>query len=520
MVRPRENGRPRPSIAHSTEQSRPRGRPRTVGNKLCARCQQMVAKIRVRWPDGAICGVCFTEAMRTHGRCAECGDERLLPGRRQDGKPICRDCAGITKPLMTCANCGTEAERFRGGACIRCVLTDDLAAVLRPSEPPDLRLHRLIEILVVSPRPESIYTWLRGQKAQDLLTRIGTRELQLTPQAFDSLPRSPAVDHLREILIHHRLMVAPADPHLAIFERWLKARLRELAPRPAVANAIANYATWRHLRRLRELVGTDKSMDIACRNARQAITEAGKFLLWLEDEQGTSLTGLSQLHIDLYLEDGVTTRSHIKNFISWYAQGRGGKRRYYVPPRYAKTVPALSQRDRLRVIRNVIEFGDTETSTRVAALIHLLWATPLTRIARMTTHEVDARPDGIYLALGPTPVLVPEFLTPLFWSLISDRANQQTTNRGTDWLFPGYRAGRPISVPTLQQRLTAFGLQPQRARNSTLRHLVAQIDPHSLADTLGYSLQTMSRHGEQSGSHFGSYAGSMTPGGSPVSFHT
>jgi hypothetical protein len=218
---------------------------------------------------------------------------------------------------------------------------------------------------------------------------------------------------------------------------------------------------------------------------------------------------LSQLHIDRYLDHEVTTRSHIKNFISWYAQGRGGKRRYYVAPRYAKTVPALSQRDRLKVIRNVIEFEDVATSTRVAALIHLLWATPLARIVRMTTHQVDTRPDGIFLALGPTPVLIPEVLTPLFWAHISDRDNQQTSNRDTDWLFPGYRAGQPISAPTLQQRLTSFGLQPQRTRNSTLRHLVAQLDPHSLADTLGYSIQTMARHAEQAGSHYGAYAGTM-----------
>ena len=152
----------------------------------------MTAKIRTHWPDGAICGICFTEAMRTYGRCADCGDERLLPGRRGDGRSICRDCAGITRPEMTCVRCGTETERFRAGACVRCVLDEDLTAILRPSAPPDLRLARLVQILVNVPRPESIYTWMRAAKARELLGRLGTRELELTPEAFDALPISTA----------------------------------------------------------------------------------------------------------------------------------------------------------------------------------------------------------------------------------------------------------------------------------------------------------------------------------------
>ncbi len=350
---------------------------------------------------------------------------------------------------------------------------------------------------------------MRGQKARSLLTQIGTRELRLTQEDFDSLPRSPAVDHLREILVHHRLMAAPADPHLAVFERWLEARLEEFDRRPRVQSTIESYAKWSHLRRLRDAVGKDKNMDIACRNARQAITEAGKFLVWLEDDQGQSVESFRQRHIDLYLQEGSGTRFHIKNFISWYANGRGGKRRYYVPSRSARTSPALSQSDRIRLIRNVIEFEESLTSTRVAALIHLLWATPLSRISQMSVAEMDLRPDGIYLQLGSTPVVVPELIAPLFWAHIQDRDNQQTSNRDTEWLFPGQRAGRPISAPTLQRRLTSFGIQPQRSRNSTLRHLAAQMDPHSLADTLGYSVQVMARFAELSGSQFGAYAGKL-----------
>ena len=105
--------------------------------------------------------------MRTHGMCPGCGDERLLPGRDGQTKAICRDCAGITTE-MTCVTCGAETERFRKGACARCVVEGDLIAILKPTDPPDLRIKRLIQALVSSQRPVSVYTWTRGAKASQI----------------------------------------------------------------------------------------------------------------------------------------------------------------------------------------------------------------------------------------------------------------------------------------------------------------------------------------------------------------
>jgi hypothetical protein len=118
-----------------TPEHRSRGRPRAAGTLHCDRCDSQVAKIRVHWPDGAICGICFTTATHTRGDCASCGDSRLLPGKTADGANICRDCAGITTP-MRCDSCNAEAERFRNGNCIRCVLRADLTAVLALGEHP------------------------------------------------------------------------------------------------------------------------------------------------------------------------------------------------------------------------------------------------------------------------------------------------------------------------------------------------------------------------------------------------
>lgn len=420
MNRPIRTSVPRATV-DSLETPNRRGRPRSTGDLHCDRCQGQVAKIRVRWPDGAVCGACFTQAVRSFGTCPACGDERLLPGRDATGRSICRDCAGITRPLMDCSKCGAEAERFRGGRCARCVITADLTAVLKPSSPPDLRIRRLIDTLAGSRRPESIHTWMRGAHPKALLAMIGNRELDLTHEAFDALPPSSAVEHLREILVHHRMLPTGEDRHLRNFERWLSRRLTELHRYPDIALSIEHFAIWHHLKRLRTKVGS-ANMDIACRDARQEITEAGKFLIWVREEQGHAPATFDQSDIDAYLAEGTSTRWQIRNYVSWLSKGRREPRQLYVAPRYARTDPSLGQNRRLEIIRNAIEMEEVAMPTRVAALIHLLWATPISRIVRMRRDTVVLSPQGMLISLGTTHSEVPEEIGPC-----SGRSTQATT---------------------------------------------------------------------------------------------
>lgn len=179
-----------PTVENLVEPRR-RGRPRSSGGRHCDRCERAVAKIRVRWPDGAICGACFSSAVHEYGPCSTCGDQRMLPGRSPAGEHICRDCAGITTSLA-CDRCGSEAERFRKGVCARCVVREDLESLLKPNSPPDLRLKRLVGILADAGRPESIYTWMNKPAPKRLLTLIGQREVALTHEAFDGYAPPPA----------------------------------------------------------------------------------------------------------------------------------------------------------------------------------------------------------------------------------------------------------------------------------------------------------------------------------------
>lgn len=481
-----------------------RGRPRSDGEHRCARCARMVARIRVTWPDGPVCGICFTTALRRRGSCPECGQDRLLPGRSTTGSDICRDCAGITTE-MTCQGCGAEAERFRAGHCIRCVLRADLETLLRPLDPPDLRLKRLIGILANAERPESIYTWMRGAKAKELLTGLGTGDIELTHESFDALPESRAVEHLREMLIHHG-MLPDRDRELAAFQRWLETRIQVLADTPHIQSPIEQFARWHHLKRLRTLSEAGKTPNTAVRSAKQEITESGKFLAWLDAEHGLTATSIGQAHINEYLAAGPSTRYTIRTFIIWLIKNKEIVR-VEVPHRYAATKPGITQQQRTDLIAHLVESGDAPLRLRVAALILLLFGQPVGKIAALKCSDLHASPEGLYLSLGNVPALIPAQIAPMVWDYLHHRPNQRTANGTSEWLFPGSLSGQHIHADAMMSQLRALGIDLGGARNTTLRSLVQELPPTVVANTLGYSYQVIHRHNADAGTPMAGYAG-------------
>ncbi|MEH6781958.1 MAG: hypothetical protein V7618_10395 [Rhodoglobus sp.] len=492
---------------------KPRGRPRSARTGYtCDRCGRETGKIRVRWPDGKICGICFTEAVHTYGECPLCGKHRMLPGRLTTGEDICTSCAGI-QTALTCEKCGMERERFRSGRCIVCVIEAELTDLLRPNDPPDLRLKRLVTVLTSVDRPESIYTWLHsnGGVSADLLRRLGAREIALSHEAFDALPKTAAVEHLRAILTHNRMLPAQDDRQLAMFEQWLQERLHVLQVTPDIHSPIERFAKWHHLRRLKAEFSATKNMNYAVRSAKQEITEAGKFLSWLLATHGKTSASIGQVHIDEYLSEGPSTRKHIRNFVRFLSRERTTNS-VDVPVRLAQTTPMPTQRQRMNHIKTLMEAVNLNESTRVAGLIFLLFGIPIGRLCMMTVDQVDVRPTGITILLGKNPAPVPEVLIPLFLAHLHARDSAGTVNTGSIWLFPGARAGRPKSPNTLLLQLRdGIGIDIQGVRNRTIRGLVEEIDPSSLAKMLGYSKQVMSKHGSAATVPWSSYAVGKNP---------
>jgi hypothetical protein len=60
---------------------------------------------------------------------------------------------------------------------------------------------------------------------------------------------------------------------------------------------------------------------------------------------------------------------------------------------------------------------------------------------------------------------------------LDGRRGQATTGAGdrSPWMFPGGQPGRPVSAIHLGQRLKDLGIQPGRARSTTLFQLAAEL---------------------------------------------
>jgi hypothetical protein len=136
--------------------------------------------------------------------------------------------------------------------------------------------------------------------------------------AFDALPAARSREHLREMLVHHRMMPSRGDRQLIRLQAWLGRRLQTLQLTPAIHAPIEQFARWHH--RLRENTYPTCNMANATSCARQEITEAAKFLRWMHDEHDTTINDLQQAQLDAYLSEGTTTRSAVRNFIQWRAR--------------------------------------------------------------------------------------------------------------------------------------------------------------------------------------------------------
>ncbi|SOD72917.1 hypothetical protein SAMN05892883_2232 [Jatrophihabitans sp. GAS493] len=427
-------------MTDTTTGRRPRGRPRTTGARTCDRCGRSTGKIRIRWPDGDICGICFHDATRAHGSCHQCGQHRLLPGR--DGnRQLCRPCAGITTDL-DCHRCGSEGEHHRRGLCTRCTLRDDLNALLLPADgPATTEAARIVDVLATVDRPESIYTWKRNPKVDHLLRGLGDGTIPLTHDGFEEAPASIAREHIRELLVHHGLLPR-RDPDLARFERWLQERLDSIDD-PTVRRPVEQFARWHHLRRIRRRVGQE--LRGAVHTSKQEITEVSRFLTWLAERDKTIST-CSQGDVDEWLAGGLTTRHAIRTFIVWSGE-QNLSSELGIGFRQARSGRLITQDDRLDLLHRCL-IGEPDTlAYRVAAVLLLLYAQPLVRVAAMRTEQIQVAPDGLLVLLGKEPAVVPEPFAQLLREHLTARPNLRTANTsGNPWLFPGYRAGRHLHI--------------------------------------------------------------------------
>ena len=432
----------------------------------------------------------------------------MLPGRSaaHGDQPVCVDCAGITQDYH-CSRCGTETEHYRRNTCARCSLRDDLTSLLRVDEDrgPETTATKLLGALCEAQRPESILTGLRRTGVRDLLQRLAAGEIPLSHEALDQEPSSLRVEHMRSLLTHHKLL-PDRDHYLALFQRWLTSKL-DAVEDPDVRRPVESFARWHHLRRIRSLSAEGKPTRGPVHSAKQEITETIKFITWLKLTHGRTVASCVQADVDTWLADGPTTRRAIRTFFVWAVKNRTCTN-IIIGFRQAKTVPLLTQGQRLAMLKACLTDHIDTLHYRVAATLLLLYAQPVVKIAAMKSTDVILTPDGLRLSLGEGhPAPVPEPFASLLTEHLAARPNMRTgSSSGSEWLFPGYRPGQHIHPNTLMERLREIGIELLGARNASLRALVKEVPAPLVAEMLGYSYQVTQKHAAAAAEPWSRYA--------------
>jgi hypothetical protein len=137
----------------------------------------------------------------------------------------------------------------------------------------------------------------------------------------------------------------------------------------------------------------------------------------------------------------------------------------------------------------------------------VLFAQPLSRVARLTVDDLTIEPGRVALRLGDTAFELPEPLAGHVRELVSMRRSlvAAALPDRERWLFPGASPGRPIGELALGRRLRRLGIDCAANRRTALLDLSGHVPAPVLADLLGVHINTATRWAELAGRHQASY---------------
>lgn len=148
-----------------------------------------------------------------------------------------------------------------------------------------------------------------------------------------------------------------------------------------------------------------------------------------------------------------------------------------------------------------------DLTERVAALLILLYAQPLTKVANLTIDDITNVDGQMLIRLGDPHAPVPPPFDTLIGQYLAERPNLTTaTNPNSRWLFPGRRAVQPLHPTTFRLRLQTLGIPNLTGRSRALHAMLLQAPPSVVAGMLGYSADKAEAIAAETGATWKRYA--------------
>lgn len=488
-----------------------RGHPRCAAcarrREECAGCARPDTHIAARLPGGPVCFTCWERALLAKAVCAGCGNLRRPDPRHGGEQPRCSDCAGLAA-LHVCADCGDESRIYETDRCRGCVLARRVDALLAGADGViNPALVPLAHTLAATTPAKAGLRWIAKPETTALLGALGAGELAVTHAALDERGDTNVIRHLRAVLVAAGVLDA-RDENLACLHAWI---IEQVAAVDVVEDRhiIDTYATWWVLRRYRQRAQRRPTGDTS--SGRGNITAAIALCQWLRAHD-RGLATATQADIDLWT---ATVNGHRRraghDFLRWATKHRVAHdiaitRR---PDRRPTVHPDPAATERAELARRLLHDHDdgVALADRVAGLLVVLYAQPLSAIVRLTINDVTVVDGSVFIRLGRDPIELPEPLGALIARLASGRAGRASVAADTGpWLFPGGRPGRHLHPQRLGVRLQAHGLRARAWRTNTLLDLANDTPLVVLADLLGLHTNTAYRWVQAAGGEWANYA--------------
>lgn len=421
----------------------------------------------------------------------------------------CADCAGLPTTHV-CSDCGLEDKLYERGRCNQCALRRRAGELLRAGgEEIPAALIAVRDAIVTTSTPRTALNWLRNGAGAVVLADLAAGRTALTHAALDAHPRRRGADYLRHILVAADVLPA-RDEGLARLEAWVTHTLLTKVEQSEHRRLLHAYATWHVLRRARRRAARNTTGRSSTSYPRTQLIVAARFLGWL-DQRGVSLTDCRQDDIDNWLADGPSGYP-VRDFVGWAADHQHCPA--LIVPTVARTTgPATHADQRWVLLARLLHDETLDLTDRVAGSLLLCYGQQLSRIAVMTTEQVQRHrdPDTVSLRFGAHAITVPEPLAGLLNRLVDVGRSHGGVGSPTTspWLFPGHLPGRPITPSRLGERLRTLGVRALPGRRATLLQLAAEVPAAVLADLLHLTPGTATRWTRDAAGDWSRYAAEL-----------
>ncbi|MFF5038067.1 hypothetical protein [Nocardia salmonicida] len=455
--------------------------------EICSRCEKFSA-VSIRTADGApICKDCA----RRKATCRDCHRVMFIGGTCSDG-PRCKACyRKHPESFQACQSCGSLERLHHFGLCKHCACIELLHQELGDNTGIIPRLQPVFTALARS-SADSALTYLEYGGGSRLLRDLRDTGQPITHQLLDGFRSQPALRSLRDAMVSAGLL-EPRDEVLHSLEEHLYGTIAEVVDGEE-RRLLRSYATWKLLRRLRT---QSPARPITRPQAKSAQVKLNTVLVLLDflHQNQRRLDDADQQDLDLW--QASYPLAHIaRDFLRWAIERRVCRPGLSLaPPPQRQHFTSISDDGRWTLARMLLQDNSIDRCDRFSGLLLLLFAQPASRIVKLRTDAVVQRIDdrSVCLILGSEPIRLPQPLDDLALDLVLNRYRGRAALARVadhDWLFPGLRAGSPISSHYLNQRLKLLGIPAQAARNTALMDLAGQLPAAVLSALLGIDVTT------------------------------